>query len=184
MSLHIQAQSLSGLRLGDDASRLATLGSPVATDKYKAYVVRKWSLANGNELSVTTDNADGIVYMESDWGRGSSESTGCDVQDLKFGVTTLSAVRKRFGSNGFAFKKTGGVLTVPDGVVMINSFEFGHSVVTFFTAVRDKDGLAEGNLLVADRAKLDAISIATEEYAKSEWGERTYDSQYRKAEWK
>ena len=178
-----QAQTLSSLRIGDDVSRLATLGTPAATDRYKSFVVQKWNLSNGNELSVTTDGAGKIVYLESDWG-GRAEVTECDLRDLRFGATTLSDLRRRFGSNGFAFERREGVIDIADGVVMINSYEAGTSVVTFFTKIVGAPAKSGIGGPVGDRAKLDAISIADAGYAKSEWGERVYDPKYKKIEWK
>lgn len=174
---------MSNLRIGDDVSRLAALGTPAATDRYKSLIVQKWNLANGNELSITANEAGKIVYIESDWG-GGDETTECDLDNLKFGVTTLSDLRKRFGSNGLGFKGRGIVINIPDAVVMINSYETGSSVVTFFTKViRNAAGSQEG-APVGDRARLDAISIADPSYADSEWGERVYDPKYKKIQWK
>jgi hypothetical protein len=180
--LRTQAQSLSSLRIGDNASRLATLGTPAASDKYKSFTVRKWNVANGNELSVTTNGAGKIVYIESDWG-GRAESTQCDLSNLKFGVTTLTDLRRRFGSNGFGFKGRGAVINIVGGIVMINSYEIGTTVVTFFTKITDPTE-SEDSAPVANRAKLDAISIADPAYAASEWGERVYDPKYKKTDWK
>jgi hypothetical protein len=181
--LRVQAQTLSSLRIGDDVSRLATLGTPAATDKYKSFVVQKWNLANGNELSVTRNGAGKIVYIESDWG-GRAETTECDLQNLKFGVTTLSDLRRRFGSNGFGFKGRGAVISIPDGIVMMNSYEAATSVVTFFTKVIRSTAGSQDSTPVADRAKLDAISIADAAYADSEWGQRASDPRYKQIEWK
>ena len=134
-----------------------------------AYVVQKWTLRNGNELSATVNAAGKIVYLESDW-NGSADATGCDLADLRFGTTSLGDLRRRFGSNGFAFKGRGGVLTTPDGVVMINSYDAVGVLATFFTKVNGTTGESKNSAPVADHAKLDALSIADAEYAKSEWG--------------
>ena len=179
------AQSLAGLRIGDNETALVKLGSPAATDRYKTYVVRKWKLADANELSVTVDHEGKIVYLESDWG-GSGEASGrgevteSDLHDLRFGVTRLSDLRMRFGSNGLMFKERGGVQPIADGVVMLNSYEVGNSVVTFFTVA---GAFAGKGSAVAERAKLNAISIADAQYATSEWGDRVYDPGYKKIEW-
>jgi len=174
------AQSLQGLHIGEDQSSLAKLGAPGAVEKYKSYVVSKWTLANGNELAATVNSAGKIVYLESDW-NGSADATGSDLNDLRFGATSLTDLRRRFGSNGFAFKGRGSVLRIPDGVVMMNAYDAASVVVTFFTKVAVK---AKNSTPVADRAKLDSLSMADPDYAKSEWGERVYDPDYKKIEWK
>jgi hypothetical protein len=182
------AQSLSSLRVGEDVSRLSTLGSaPSANETYKSFTIRKWKLSNENQLSVTTSQSGKIIYIESDW-NGLSNETACDLSGLKFGVTTLSELRKRFGSNGFEFQYRSGVINIPDGIVMMNSYEVGTIVVTFITKVTEKDYMRlkesghEG--VPADIATLDAISLADADYAKNEWGDRIYDPNYIKIEWK
>src|SRR5260370_13282259 len=99
----LMAQSLMDLRVGDAPSKLSKFGPVAGLDKYKQMDVFKWVLPNRSELSATVDAEGEIVYLESDWG-GKSEDTGCDLAGLKFGVTTLAELRKRFGSNGFGYK--------------------------------------------------------------------------------
>ena len=182
-----EAQTLAGLRIGDDAARLTSLGAPSATNKYRSYLVRKWTLANGNDLSVTTDTNDRIVYVESDW-TGDDAATSCDLEGLKFGTTSLADIRKRLGSNGFTFQRRNGVIQVPDGTVTMTSFLVDDSIVTFITKVPIDGDQAESRAgsgaSPADRAKLDAISIAAPKYAESEWGDRINDPRYKPPEWK
>jgi hypothetical protein len=187
-SLQLRGQTLSGLQIGDDESKTTRLtGKPGQTDTYKTFTGRKWNLVNGNDLSVTTSASGRIVYVESDW-KGMSDETGCDLPRLRFGVTTLTELRKRLGSNGFGFKKRGLGMQTADGIVLFNAFEVGTAVVTFVTkvnlveyrAAKDKDK----SVKMGDFARLDAISIADPEYAKSEWGDRTYDPTYKPVTWK
>ncbi len=177
-----QAQTLSNVRIGDKSSALARLGKPTLTDTYKTFVVHKWCFENGNELSVTTDADGKIVYLELDWG-GRPAGRETDLRWLFFGETTLSDLRKGFGSNGFAFKERGGVIEAPDGegISMMNSYEVGTKVVTFITKV---SATVAPDSPIADHATLDAISIADPNFARTEWGERVYDPEYRKIEWK
>lgn len=181
------AQSLSTLRIGDPSSRLSTLGQAMASDSYKGMDVRKWVLPNGNELSATTSSTGRIVYLESDSG-SKNDDPACDIPGLHFGLTTLSELRKRFRSNGFGFKDRPSVIETADGVVMVNAYEVGTVVVTFFTKISLQDHsqmqASGANSSAADYAKLDAISIADAGYAKSEWGDLVYDPQYKSAEWK
>ena len=182
------AQSLLNLRIGDGVSRLSVLGSaPSTIDTYKSFSVRKWTLSTGNDLSVTTFGSSRIVYLESDWG-GRTADSACDLPDLKFGVTTLGELRKRFGSNGFGFEHRPAVIQLEDGIPMINSYEVGTNIVTFTTkvAVTELARLKESGQggAIADYARLDAISIASADYAKGEWGDRIYDPNYKKIDWK
>lgn len=71
---------------------------------------------------------------------------------------------------------------------MMNSYEAGNLVITFYTEISRADELrmraSANSESLADYARLDAISIAANEYARSEWGEPVYDPAYRKIEWK
>lgn len=71
---------------------------------------------------------------------------------------------------------------------MMNSYEAGGVVVTFYRKIKQGEfsrlKASGANPSVADYARLDAISIADDEYATSEWGERVYDPAYKKTEWK
>jgi hypothetical protein len=186
-SASASGQSLSSLKIGDPSSKLSALGKPAAIENEKDTTVRRWVLPNGNELSVTTDMSDKIVYMESDWNPGRDDTTACDLPGLRFGVTTLTQLRKRFGSNGFAFKDQAGQLLTEDGAVMLNSYEVGGFVITFYNKVSNKEVAQlnpESQGTIADHARLDAISIASPEYAKREWGDRVYDPAYKPISWK
>jgi hypothetical protein len=183
----LRAQSLSNIRVGDTSSALSTLGQVSVSDSYKGMDLRKWVLPNGNELSATISPNGHIVYLESDWGN-QNDDPACDLLGLHFGLTTLSEIRRRFGSNGFGFKDRGYVVKIEDSVVMINSYEVGTLVITFYTKISRQDysrmRAAGSNPSPADYARLDAISIADPNYAKSEWGDRVYDPKYKKIEWK
>jgi hypothetical protein len=182
------AQSLSGLSIGGPSTTLSRLGPAAETDSYKGMTVKRWHLPNGNELSVTV-SADGkIAYVESDWD-GKSDDTASDLQGLHFGRTTLTELRKRFGSNGFGYKSRGSVVETQDGIVMMNSYDAGGVVITFYTKVNREEFArvkASGvDASPADYAKLDAISITDEAYAKKDqWGDRVYDPAYKKIDWK
>lgn len=183
----LHAQALLNIRVGDTPSKLSKFGPVSGEDKYKTSDIFKWVFSNRNALSATVDPEGEIVYLESDWG-GKTEETGCDLAGLKFGVTTLADLRKRFGSNGFGFKKRPHVAQTEGGIVLLNSWEVGTVVVTFYTTVNMADytkvQAAEAAEPVSDYAKLDAISMANAAYARSEWGERVADPAYKKIEWK
>ena len=180
-----RAQSLSSLHIGDASTKLSTFGKPASTEPDKDTIIRRWTLANGNDLSVTTDKGGSIVFLESDWNHRDAD-TGCDLAWLRFGATTLTEIRKRFGSNGFAFKEQAGQLLAEDGAVMLNSYEVGDAVITFYNKVSNAEVAtldADGSSSIADHARLDAITISSQRYAKAQWGERVYDPQYKKIKW-
>ncbi len=186
-AIRADGQSLSSLHIGDPATKLAALGKPVETSDNKGMTVQRWVLPNGNDLSVTTSQAGKIVYIESDWNAGADKNPLCDLSGLQFGQTTLTQLRKRFGSNGLSFKDRGGQMLAEDGAVMLNSYETGNAVVTFYNKISNAEVSKldpEGQGSMADHARLDAISIADGDYAKSEWGDRIYDPQYKKIDWK
>jgi|ERR1035437_460510 hypothetical protein len=182
-----RSQALVGLKVGGASAMLIRLGPPTETGNYKGLSLQRWNLSNGNELSVTVNKEGKIVYLESDWD-GKSDDAGCDLPELHFGLTTLSELRKRFGSNGFGFKGRDPAVKTPDGLVMMNSFEVDTLVITFYTKINGDEfqrlKASGANPSPADYAKLDAISIADDAYAKSEWGDRVYDPAYKKIEWK
>jgi len=184
LSLH--GQALWDLRVGDTRSRLSKLGPVSGLDKYKTNDLLRWVLPNRNVLRATINPEGEILYLESAWGR-KSHDTGCDLAGLKFGVTTLTDLHKRFGSSGFGFRKRPHVLTTDDGVMLMNSWESDNVVVTFYTRISAADyakAQAEGSDAAAKYAKLDAISLANAAYVNGEWGDRVYDPAYRKIEWK
>lgn len=181
------AQSLLGLEVGGPSTMLSRLGIAAETNSYKGMTVKRWSLLNGNELSVTVGRDGKIAYLESDW-NGKSDESGCDLQGLRFGLTTLTELRKRFGSNGFGYTGRGPAVETGDGIVMLNSYEASGVVITFYTKInRDEFSRAKvsgANPSPGDYAKLDAISLANDGYATSEWGDRVYDPAYKKIDWK
>jgi hypothetical protein len=181
------AQSLLGIRVGESATVLSRLGPAAETDNYKGMTVRRWNLQNGNELSATVGTNGKIAYVESDW-NGKSDDSGCDLRGLRFGITTLNELRKRFGSNGFEYTGRGSVANTQEGVVMMNSYDAGGVVITFYTKInRDEFSRANASRTdpsLADYAKLDAISLTDDGYAKNEWGDRVYDPAYKKIDWK
>jgi hypothetical protein len=183
----LTAQSLSGLHVGVSSTDLSKLGPSSGSDSYKGMAVRRWVFPNGNELSATVGTDDKVVYIESDW-NGKNADSGCDLLGLRFGVTTLSDIRKRFGSNGFGYEARGSSIETQDGLVMMNSYAVCTSVITFYTMIDRQEysrvKTSTANPSPADYARLDGISIAEESYAKSEWGDRVYDPAYKKVDWK
>ncbi len=176
-----QRPSLFGLRIGDPLSSVSRIGrAPDSQSQSGQYVVLKWVFANGDLLIVWGSPNDSIVYVESDWNQA-RPSEPSDFSSLTFGRTTLNDLRRRFGSDGFAFARHGGIVKVSDGVVVINSYEAGSTVATFVTKAPSR-AIGSG-AEIASAAVLAAMSIAAPEYANSEWGARAYDSKYHPIEW-
>ncbi len=182
-----RAQDLSGFRLGDTPTKLSNLGQVAGIEKYKGMDVYRWVFPNGNPFMATVDAEGEIVYLESDWG-GKSEETGCDLPGMKFGVTTLADLEKRFGSDGFGFRRRLHLRPAGDGFMLLNSWEAGNQVVTFYTLITAKDyeqvKASGSEAAAAGNAKLVGISITNAAYAKVEWGARMVNPAYKKIEWK
>jgi hypothetical protein len=187
----LRAQALLNIRVGDTPSKLSKFGPVSGEDKYKGMDLFKWILPNRNVLTATVDREGEIVYLESDWG-GKSDDTGCDLAGFKFGVTTLADLEARFGSNGFGFKTRPHTRPVDDGVILLNSYEVGNVVVTFYTRISGADyakvqaarASATGTATGAEFARLEGISMANAAYATSEWGARVANTAYKKVDWK
>jgi hypothetical protein len=183
----LHAQTLETFRVGDTPTRLSKFGPVSGLEKYGQMDVFKWRLAKGNLFTAMVDANGEIEYLESDWG-GKGEDTGCDLAGLRFGVTTLADLRKRFGSNGFGYKGRPHVRQNEDGVVLLNSYEVENVVITFYTRISAPDyakiQASDGKESGEEYAKLDGISLANAAYAKLEWGNRVANPAYKKIEWK
>ena len=189
------AQSMSGLRIGDDISTLSKIGSePIAKQAMGPHTAIKFELPDGNALSITYRDSSGqIVYLETDWGQKQSGSFS-DFHDFRFGETTLAEIRSALGHNGMAFiHGPGPNLTEDGGLVSVNSYELstGSLVVAFVTKI-DKEHLAEFSKMTEEAkleafgsaSRLDAIILSDRNYLEGIWGkEKLYDDGYRPIEW-
>jgi hypothetical protein len=63
---------------------------------------------------------------------------GRDFPGMIYGETTLAEIRKRFGSNGMAFRDRAPVVPTDQGLALLNAYEVGPIVVTFVTMVPKK----------------------------------------------
>lgn len=170
-----QAQSLSGLHVGDDVGATASLGArPSATQRMGEFTVSKWTLQNGNDLSVTASRSGRkIVFLESDFG-GVRSGLASDYPGLSFVRTNLADIRSRFGSNGFAFLKGPAGMTQA-GLVQANCYHVAGSVGTvacFITLVKsaDEEEVIASPSSVARLAKLTSIILADQKYLEGIWG--------------
>lgn len=172
-----RAQQLSGISIGDNIKATDSLGfAPSQVNRNGPFVISKWSMPDGNDLSVTA-TADGtIVFMENDWNGGVS-GRFTDFPGLVFGKTTLNDIRKLTGSNGYCYVGTGCVQSGNNSLVSFNSFAFSHDkniVITFITV------LAANSKPDPGKGQLRAIILAYDPYLRGIWGEKTIaDPKYR-----
>ncbi|WP_426237544.1 hypothetical protein [Pararhizobium sp. DWP1-1-3] len=132
--------------------------------------------------------------METDWG-GQGGGAYSDFEGFKYGETSLSAIRMRFGHNGLMFDARPPVSLAGDGaLIFFNYYEISgkRQVATFVTTVT-ASVLAElqashGNEklgdFIAPYAKLSAVILAEQDYADTIWGaKKPYDSGYGPINW-
>lgn len=184
-----QAQSLSGIKVGDPPSVLEKLNlEPLAREEHGAMKVMKFRLPNGNELSVTYNSQENrIIYIENDWSMR-PEGTATDIPAFKFGVTTLEEIRRVNGSNGFNWKSTV-MQQIEDRIVTFNAYQIKgkpNQVAVFVTGVsvaHVKDSKAKPSEM-AKLFKLEAVILAEENYLDELWGEeKLYDKDIKPISW-
>lgn len=152
----------------------------------------KFTLANGNELSVTyDDSANRIVYLECDWNRN-SDSAKSDFPGFIFGTTTLEEIRRTNGSNGFSYKSNA-MFTSGAELVTFNDYPIKEKpglVAVFVTVLniaefqKRRDRHEVGADSIARNLKLDAVIIAEEAYLDRLWGnEKIYDKEAKAISW-
>ena len=143
-----QAQSLSGIKVGDEISSTSRLDArPLPSKSVDPHEERRWQLPDGNRLSVAADpGTQKIVYAETKWG-GGAHGKPADFPGFVYGETTLADIRAHAQNNGFAFKEH--LIDVrPDGLALFNAYEVEGApgvVVTFVTrAVHEGSTSASG----------------------------------------
>jgi hypothetical protein len=186
-----QAQSLSGIKVGEEISSASKIAAtPLPSTSLAPHEDRRWKLPNGNRLSVAADpETKRIVYAEKRWGGGAS-GRPADFPGFIYGETTLADIRSHAQNNGFAFKER--LIEVrPDGLALFNAYEVEGTpgvVVTFVTKlsktdeVRLRTGKAKVDLNRA--ARLDAIILANAGYLDTIWGDgKLKDKAYKPIRW-
>jgi hypothetical protein len=185
-----QAQSIFGFKVGDDLRADAkTHTRPSVEGSIGSYAALKWSLANGNAVSVTVSpQTRRIVFVESDWG-GDAAAAATEVPGLTFGTTRLADIRQKFQSNGFGFKGNLGSLIGHD-LVAFNCYQIKGSadlVVVFVTALPVADVPVVDGQPKPDtgQAHLVGVILASQDYLKTLWGpDRVFDARNHPIEWK
>ena len=173
-----QAQSLSGIKVGDEISSASRLDArPLPSKSVDPHEERRWKLPDGNRLSVAADpGTQKIVYAETKWG-GGAHGKPADFPGFVYGETTLADIRAHAQNNGFAFKEH--LIDVrPDGLALFNAYEVEGApgvVVTFVTrlSMKDHERLRNGkaNVDINRAARLDAIILADAGYLDTIWGD-------------
>jgi hypothetical protein len=173
-----QAQSLSGIRVGDmivSAPRIAARQLPSRSGDL--HEERRWKLPDGNRFAVVADpETKRIVYAEKRWG-GAANGKSADFPGFSYGETTLADIRAHAQNNGFAFKEH--LVDVRlDGLALFNAYEVEGApgvVVTFVTKLSRKDDehLRNGkaNVDINRAARLESIILADAGYLNSIWGD-------------
>ena len=173
-----QAQSLLGIKIGDEISSASRLDArPLPSKSVVPQKERRWKLPDGNRLSVAADpGTQKIVYAETKWG-GGAHGKRADFPGFIYGEPTLADIRAHAQNNGFAFKEH--LIEVrPDGLALFNAYEVEGApgaVVTFVTrlSMKDHERLRNGkaNVDINRAARLDAIILADAGYLDTIWGD-------------
>jgi hypothetical protein len=186
-----QAQSLSGIKVGEEVSSVPKLDArPLPSKSGAPHEERRWKLPDGNRLSVATNpETKRIVYAEKTWG-GSTHGKAADFPGFVYGQTTLADIRAHAQNNGFAFKEH--LIDVrPDGLALFNAYEVEGApglVVTFVTKLskRDDERLRTGKATmdINRAARLHAIILADAGYLDTVWGNaKLRDKAYKPIQW-
>jgi clan AA aspartic protease (TIGR02281 family) len=179
------AQNLSGVSVGDDASKaFQLLGKiPARSERSGPVAYYKWRLDDDNSLSITVRMSDNkIVFMASDWGHKSDIT---DFPGFIFGRTTRAELFKKLGSNGIVFKHRDPIwITDKRDLVSSDSYQTTDNpplIATFMTlATRDqaRQLYAKGKPYFSahlwDTEVLVSIMVGEPEYVRSIWGDIDY----------
>ena len=79
------AQDFQGMAVGQPVAQIARLGQPAAQEATGPYLISRWTLPGGTQLSITGVQGGTITYLETSRGDGSPPSVG---SGLRFGATT------------------------------------------------------------------------------------------------
>jgi hypothetical protein len=173
-----QAQSLSGIKVGEEISSATKLAArPLPSRSVAPHEERRWKLPDGNRLSIAADpETKRIVYAEKKWSGGAT-GRPADFPGFVYGETTLADIRAHAQNNGFAFKER--LIDVrPDGLALFNAYEVEGApglVVTFVTKLSKKDEgrlrTSKPNVDINRAARLDSIILADAGYLDTIWGD-------------
>jgi hypothetical protein len=190
-STNAQAQSLSGIKVGEEISSAFRIGArPLPSKSVDPHEEQRWKLPDGNRLSVAADpETKRIVYAEKKWG-GGAHGKPADFPGFVYGETTLADIRAHAQNSGFAFKEH--LIDVkPSGLTLFNAYEVEGApgvVVTFVTKLSRKDDerlrTGTANVDINRAARLDSIILADAGYLDTIWGDaKLRDKGYKPIRW-
>ena len=177
LSLPARAQTLHGLTIGELlVPALKRMPKTQNFSQVRDYVAIKWPLSEGVSLSATASPDTGkIVFLEEDWNAASAVDNS-SVPGLVFGATTLSDIRRRFGSNGMGFASNAESLR--DGsLIGINCYELHHAPGVFvaFVTRLTPSGASGGrapNAVDTGSGVLVSLIVAEKTYLQTIWGDK------------
>lgn len=168
--------SMLNIRIGDNKQVLEKIKLKVEAQEDDMI---KYKTEDGNHFSVTSENGK-VVYMENDWLQDSTARKPL-CTDLQFGKTSLHEIRKKFGTNGFAYTERQ-AFTADKDLIEFNCFEFdmpNNEILVTITKMPLTSDVTEQN--VADKLLLGAIIIADKNYLDKTWGDKKiFDRNYKK----
>jgi hypothetical protein len=181
MSGSAMAQSLSGLKVGDNIAGAArTMGmAPAMMNQSGPFVMEKWALPDGNELSATAIRATGrIVYIESDWG-GKRPGSVSDYSGVVYGKTNFDTIRTVLGSSGLTFNKHFAIKMPDASVAFFNCYQVKSDpsvIATFVTTLKPNEvrSVEAGKTpitMVATMSTVASVILADATYLKQIWGD-------------
>lgn len=181
---HIEAsaQSVAGISIGSPMSAVRQLRSTPADSLINPpLAIRDFILPSGSQLEVTVDTErDVILWLQIGWA-GNPEDAATDFGGFVFGKTTLAAIRKVCGSNGFCYFSGQAPAFEHKGKFMLfNCYDVAgpeQLVVGFATEVAPEDVEAAqngtlGSTDMGDKARLSWIILASRTYMDAIWGEK------------
>ena len=180
-----QAQSLSGIKVGDEISSTSRLDArPLPSKSGDPHEERRWKLPDGNRLSVAADpGTQKIVYAETKWG-GGAHGKPADFPGFVYGETTLADIRAHAQNNGFAFKEH--LIDVrPDGLALFNAYEVEGSArprrdirhQSCRRGIDERLRNGKANVDINRAARLDAIILADARISRHDLGRREAEGQ-------
>ncbi len=181
---HMEAngQSVAGITIGSPMSAVRQLRSTPADSLIKPpLAIRDFMLPTGSQLEVTVDTErDVILWLQIGWA-GHPEDAATDFGGFVFGKTTLAAIRKYCGSNGFCyFNGLAPAFEHMGKFMLFNCYDVVGPeplVVGFATEVAPEDVAAAqngtlGSTDMGDKARLSWIILASRTYLDAIWGEK------------
>ncbi len=187
------AQTIAGIRIGEPPKVLDKLNlKPTARETQGSKETVKYRLADGDDLSATSDShTNRILYIERDWCR-EPRNTTTDFPGFTFGVTTLEDIRKANRSNGFTYQsnamgQAGGELftfnayRLKDATGLVVVFVTTLNIAEVRRKLGNKDSSPED---IPKNLRLDALILAEESYLDEIWGiQKAYDKENKPIGW-